>query len=260
MIRLLSNCPADRRLMEQLGGREVRDSFPALRIRALWRAYADYLGTGGPGTEFPEFYANETGEIALCKEGNFAVLFCADTAHAGEAEGFLPLIADEVLADLPLSLPGYKASSGGIYAMEQPRGELLRGVTEEIGAAYEILRSVFPDGINEQNRMQWHADLSHRIRHGMSRVFTLDGSCTGTLYFTEEGQLALSQLATLPSARGQGLARRMIGHIAAAVRADGQAFERMILMSQNAASDGFYEHIGFRRIGSYTIYERQNRP
>lgn len=256
MIRLLANNANDHCLMERIG--RTQDSFTALRIRALWRAYVDFIGAGGPGTEIPAFYANETGKIALCKEGNFAALFLENESLRTNAEAFLPLIAGEILSEYPLDLPGFQAGSGGIYAMETCSGEMLPGVTEALQPAYELLSQVFPDGINPQTYSQWYADLSHRVRHGMSRVFTLDGRCTGTLYFIENGQLAVTQLATHPDFRGQGLARRMLQHIAASAHVDGQPFERILLMSQSPASDHFYEHIGFHRTGNYFIYERQN--
>ena len=85
----------------------------------------------------------------------------------------------------------------------------------------------------------------------MSEICSLRGIATITLHYSEGGVLYPSHLATLPEFRGQGYARALIAHLAAL---HPQA-DRVTLLSQDADSDQFYEHLGFSQTGEYYYYK-----
>ncbi|MGN1118874.1 MAG: GNAT family N-acetyltransferase, partial [Oscillospiraceae bacterium] len=92
----------------------------------------------------------------------------------------------------------------------------------------------------------WYLDMSHRVRHGVSRVAVLDGSC---LCVQHElcGEALLSQIATLPELRRQGRAQRLIRAVCARLTG-----EQVRLLCEDALV-GFYENVGFVRSGAFSI-------
>ncbi len=56
----------------------------------------------------------------------------------------------------------------------------------------------------------WYLDISHRTRHGISRCCILDGVSALVIQHDSNGEALLSQVATLPAARGRGAATRLV--------------------------------------------------
>ena len=61
----------------------------------------------------------------------------------------------------------------------------------------------------------WYADMSHRIRHEVSRAFTYKSASCANIEFCLNGKAYISSVATLPAARGHGGASGLLKHIAA---------------------------------------------
>lgn len=90
----------------------------------------------------------------------------------------------------------------------------------------------------------WYLDMSHRIRHGISRCCSLDGSAVLVVQHNLNGEALLSQAAVLPERRGAGLAKRLIGAV---------CFELMpsdIYVICEDSLIAFYQHCGFELVGS----------
>lgn len=240
MIRLLSQ--ADTPLLEGL----CAESSNACRIKAIWRAY-------GMGCPFVRFFGNEDGSLLIGEEDGLAVLWCSSHEQVIEAAEFLPLLTREVLSEMPLRLPGFLEEQGTIYERQPFDPLLLDGVKTDIGSAYPLLTEVFPGIVPEGNYEKWYADFSHRLRHGMSKVYTLPGVVTATAYCLENGRLMLSQLGVAEAERGKGWGKQMLAHICA----DNLPFSRLILHSQDKVSDGFYTHMGFEAVGKWYYYGRE---
>lgn len=105
--------------------------------------------------------------------------------------------------------------------------------------AYEILRHDF-----KLHRDIWLTDLSHRIRHGISRLFIYGGACTATVLY-DKGDVFITQVATKEAARGKGLATSLLREIASLTE---YRDKRVLLVCRNTKLD-FYTKVGFKRVG-----------
>lgn len=73
--------------------------------------------------------------------------------------------------------------------------------------AFKIIKSGFDIEFEP-----WYLDMSHRIRHGVSRLYGLCGSALAVQY-NLNGEALISQVATLPEKRGHGNASRLISAV-----------------------------------------------
>lgn len=234
-----------------------------LRIRALYRAY-------GMERSFISFYGDDKGEILICLQKGFAILhieskFASTEANAASAEAdaasaeaaeFLRVIAGTILCERQLPLGGdFLCESGGIYRRKALVSDSFQKgkITNSIQAGFDLMTKVFAD-INSENYNEWYTRTSHMVRHGITTLYTLPEICTATAYLCENGTALITQLATLPDKRGQGHASRLLDFIAQDTNA-----EELILLSQSAESDSFYEHIGFERKSEWRMYEAPSR-
>lgn len=259
MIRLLS--AEDNEVFDRLsliGADSSRDaestervsnpSYAALRIWSLRKAY-------GCGYDFLRFYASEDGGTVLCVQDGFTVLWTRDSTpeRLTEAAEFLPFTAEAFLTEVPLPLEGYRIESGNSYCCETTACNhrlSSRVHCNDLDEGFQILSQVFPEAINQRSYAQWYTDISHRVRHGVSKLYTIDQVCVGVRYGIEEGWLGISQLATLPEQRGRGLAGEMLSHIAAETMPE----QGLLVQSQTPASDRFYERAGYTRCGRWYTY------
>lgn len=82
---------------------------------------------------------------------------------------------------------------------------------------------------------------------GMSAVAIADGVLVGAVLCGHDGRRgSLHHLAVVPSARGQGLAGRMLDHCDAALAASGLARCHLMIYVDNAAGQRFWEHRGWQ--------------
>ena len=237
MIQLLEHTSLESILHSKFRG------WAAARIRASVQAYRE-------SPALMRFYSNPSGGAQVALQDSFAVCCSAASADTEELAQFLPYIAASVLSDRPLPLERFPLTRGRVYS-SAVAPSLLPETTSDLQAGYEVLSQVFPAAINAESYSKWYADLSHRIRHGMSEICSLRGIATVTLHYREGGILYLSHLATLPEFRGKGHARSLIAHLAAL---HPQA-DSVTLLSQDANSDRFYEHLGFSQTEEYYYYK-----
>lgn len=237
MIRLLGE--EDRLWLEEIAAPE----WGILQIQSLLRAY-------GMGYDFLRFYGDRESVTAMSVlDGNAALCF-GEGVPLDELAALLPYVAHTVTAEHPLPLDGWQASRGREYLLPSPPARLESADTS-LEQAYQVLSQVF-DNIHPGTYAQWYADLSHRIRHNVSQVYTLNGVCTAVAYGEWSGWLGITQLATLPAFRGQGLARRLLAHISAVHR----PARGLLLQSRNSHTDRFYQHLGFLPSAEWYCYRQ----
>lgn len=220
-----------------------------LRIKAILKAY-------GTGYNFVSFYANEDFSVLICLQDSLAVLHMEngdDKVALIDVVEFLPMVAKTILCEVSLPMDslikhGFETEQGSLFRLDKYEHMTLPEVSGDIQAAFDISSAVFNE-VNEEDFNSWYTDLSHRIRHGMSAVFTLKGICTATSFLCEEDIMLLAQLATLPAMRGRGYARKILFHTATAVKA-----KSILLLSQNKESDSFYIKLGFQKTGEWYLY------
>ncbi|WMJ23877.1 GNAT family N-acetyltransferase [Paludicola sp. MB14-C6] len=227
---------------------EQADSFSPnmLKIKALFQAY-------GTQYDFVRFYANDSKNAIVSIQDNCATLYCKDDSDLEEACEFISMLSNEVLSEQPLRLAGYQEEIGNIYVCHRFEDVTLDPLSHEIQDAYQVLSQVFSNDINDKNYPRWYTEISHRVRHGVSKVYTYQNLCSATAYCNIDGQLFITQLATVEHARGQGLAKKLLYHIATHEK----NVNRIVLLSQNKVSDQFYQNIGFTFLKHWYFYNRE---
>ena len=113
---------------------------------------------------------------------------------------------------------------------------------------YDIVRAAF--GVSEFDL--WYADMSHRIRHGVSRAFMCDNVSCACIDFVYGGYGYISQVAVSPEHRGNGYGRK-ITHMVSGELAGMGAVSR--LWAYDDVYD-FYRRLGFEPVGYDNIYKR----
>lgn len=219
-------------------------SWAACRVSALARTY-------GADSPLARFYTDGAGSF-IGMEQDLATVYLASGAPTAEAEELLEVTAGRVLSARPLRLSGFAAEEGACFCHAGLSPARLSGVTGSLQDAYDLLSRVFPEAVHAGSYRSWYADLSHRVRHGMSRVCTLRGVCTGTLYCLQDGLALVEQLAVAPERRGEGFGRAMLHHLAA--EAGGAV---LAVCSAGPDSDRFYRKLGFSPAGRWYRYTRR---
>ncbi len=115
---------------------------------------------------------------------------------------------------------------------------------------YEILQEGFP---NLLEYSLWLTDVSHRCRHGMSRVLTYRNSSTLTLVYDWNNEVLVGQVATKLAQRGSGYARDFLRWTAGWLAQQGK---HAVLYALDVRTS-FYREIGFEEIASEYVLQRQ---
>lgn len=97
------------------------------------------------------------------------------------------------------------------------------------------------------------AALPARLRPYIASVAGRDVSCLCT-HDEPEGVCGVSAVATLPEARGQGLASRLFG---VAMREAAQRGLRTTALVASSLGRGVYARLGYRDVGVYEMWERR---
>ncbi len=208
----------------------------AQKIRSLWMAYAAKY-------DFCRFFCSEN--AVICVQDGEAVLWCADDLgndDLGElAEFFRFCGAREIFcsenAGVRLgTLLGCKAQLVNLMRYTGKAEPEETEVNPPLNEVFQIIRSAF--GLSVDLFETWYPDMSHRIRHGVSEVRRL-GSSVLVIQYALNGEVLLSQIATLPSEQGKGGAAKLI----LGVCADYPESEIDLICADELV--GFYERIGF---------------
>lgn len=105
------------------------------------------------------------------------------------------------------------------------------------------LDEVFPvikDGFPDVEYDGWYTDMSHRVRHGIAKVYLYNGA-TVTAAADMNGAVYLTLLASAKAVRGTGAAKNMLRSLGAQLEKQGK--EACILCREELVT--FYENAGF---------------
>ena len=114
---------------------------------------------------------------------------------------------------------------------------------------YGILSEGFP---NLLDYSVWLADTSHRIRHGISRVFTYKNSTTASIVYDIDDCVLVGQVATKISSRGSGYARAFLKWLATYLEKQ----NKTAFLNALDTRESFYREIGFKAYNSEYVLER----
>lgn len=227
--------------------RRLTDSYYGKKIFAAYSAYGAEYG-------FCRFYACGEGTVHVY---NSSMVIDGDVDN----EDVTTLIRMtkpmnvEVSGGTPLNIEGYGKLHRTLFgAVPQKDGADFSEITAEGGIerfrrCYEILAESFE---NMGRFDEWYADISHRVRHGVSELYLRDGS-TVTKSFEVGGFVFLSHIATEKSARGRGGARRLLYSLARKFEGEGKAAYLFAFDHRKS----FYEAIGFVPAAEDIYYQLQ---
>lgn len=209
----------------------------AQKIRALFQAY-------GTGYDFCKFY--KQGRSVLAYLDGSLVLYADNRADYSELSDFIRLngftdffCSAETANRLSNYLTADYNSVLGMKFTGEPRTANITE-TDALSEVFGILSTGF-----EIEFEPWYLDMSHRIRHGVSRAFLLDNTAALVVQHNINGEALLSQIAVVPSRRGQGCATKLIQ----AVCSELSPGECYVICERKMAE--FYEKVGFRRTAEF---------
>lgn len=114
---------------------------------------------------------------------------------------------------------------------------------------YEILAEGFP---NLLDYPLWLADTSHRVRHGLSKVFSYKGMTTASIVYDIDGYVLVGQVATKLAARGSGYARIFLKWLAEYLSGQNKTAFLYALDTR----ESFYREIGFEVYNDEFVLEK----
>lgn len=217
----------------------------AQKIRALYKAY-------GAGYDFCRFYRQDGGTFAAILDGD--IVLCGDEADYRELAGFISVCGFGSIFCSEKAAAGLAELIGAvchrICLMRYAGGTAVENIDRQpcLDRVYEILKTAF-----DIQYEPWYLDMSHRIRHGVSRCAVLGDSAL-TVQHDINGEALLSQIAAMPRGRGMGTTKRLIR----AVCGELSPSEVFVLCERELAE--FYRRCGFEAAGEKCLLRRASRP
>lgn len=220
----------------------------AQKIRALFMAY-------GGGYDFCRFFrqAGSAGETAYfaAMDGSFVI---SDNGQADYAEiaqflnihGFTDLFCSEQ-AGIQLERQ-LTARFVRVNLMEYNSTENKCALHQNALCEYELSPSDVWKIIGTRFEIQfepWYLDMSHRVRHGISRCFS-DGKAALVMQHNINDEALLSQVCVLKEYEGQGYASRLLRTVSSAFPGKVQ-----IICEDSLAE--FYRKCGFSAVAKNII-------
>ena len=221
------------------------------RVIAAYQSYYDmrecqfFVASGGKN-------ATPTATISLVD--GFAVLSANEGADWEELAAFLrmqPWARLQCGADVAGKLPFPIEWHSMMLRFVAPKKEFAHdgiAVADDPGTVYDILVRC---GLGANKHNDWMADLALRWRRGTAQSWMLNAASTGSAVAVTPGHVFIGALGTLPEHRGRGLAGRLISYICE------QYPGREIWLSCREELQGFYESIGFERMGDMITLKKE---
>lgn len=216
-------------------------SYYSGRIEAACRAY-------GTGYDFCRLYRFDKGSALIYNSSVVISGECDDTA---ELQSFIMLNAPESVECPPrtaekLTLRGYEKKHRTLFERKAAPQTENSPEAASLMKMYEIVKASF----GETELDMWYADMSHRIRHEVSKAYMHKNAACACVDFIYEGAAYISQVAVMPHQRGNGYGRKILETISGELLNAGTvprlwAYDEVI---------GFYSSIGFSEIDEDHIY------
>lgn len=222
------------------------DPIMGCRIHTLYQCYQNY-------PDIARFYTNEEGGL-LCTLGSS--IFLSGRIDGKELRGFADVFGcrsisgasgdwEQSFADcriLRTPVMTYQGSLSPINSSDAVNTNPLRR------RVYEILccDASFAASVED---LHWISDVATRQRLGLTRLYTISDQATAGVYFLSDQVGILASVATLPQARGQGLASTLINFITA------ELVKESILPAVICGEDSlekFYNSLGYQTIYSHS--------
>ncbi len=233
--------------ISQFNGYDLTDIY-TVRILSLLNAY-------GCKYPFARFYRQVNDDRAVTAilsvlDKDITISF-AENADRDELSRFVSVIGfDSVLCDETLEIDScYEC---GIVMKTDKSIEIPCNCTEidEYPHLFDLYNFI---DYGEINFDSWYVDISHRIRHGAAKAFTLnmDEEIISSAIFSSiyKKNAILTGVQTKPEFRKMGYGSALVS--AMCCDFNGTVY----LMRENGRNESFYKKLGFENIGKWRIYK-----
>ena len=231
--------------INELSAWNKKDIF-TIRILALIQAY-------GCSYPFAVFYVQKfDGEITAIiskLDGDYTISVAGGYDEEELAQFLLVAGYSSILCSDEINL--FPKFQEGIVMQNEKRIELpLENVlVDEFPKLMDLYNFI---DYNSQDFKAWYVDISHRIRHGTAKAYTLikDGTIvsSGILSSIANGASILSAVRTENEYRNNGFGSMLVSYIINDVKGD------VYLMRDDGMNESFYKRLGFKDIGKWRMY------
>lgn len=222
---------------------DVTDSYYGRKILAAFYAY-------GGNYDFCKFYSCGDGIIHIYN----TIMVIDGNIDFAEAEMFINMtkpVAVEIDCKTPLQLDEqYQKKHRTLFHVKSGKTDIDSNAVKANSCTekcFEILTESFDNMLLYDD---WYVDISHRIRHNVSKLYLYEGT-TVTQQFNINGFIFLSHIATAESQRGRGTARKLLWLIGREAEEHGENAYLFALDHRRS----FYETIGFEPVAEDILYE-----
>lgn len=125
---------------------------------------------------------------------------------------------------------------------------------DKMYTAFELIRRSDAQFFSTMPYLDYLSAARSRINHDLGNVYLLESLATAAVWGQTPTHALIGYVAVAPEARGQGLGRQIVQHIAAEVLQSGRT---PFLFSLDAKTDTFYQRCGFVPVGRKTIIKLQ---
>lgn len=209
------------------------------KIRALYQAY-------GTGYDFCKFY-KQAGTTLAFLDGSCVINSDSNTDSEELSDflamnGFTDIFCSATVGDAICK--NLSADYNTVYAMRFCGEAVSDEITETKSPdeVYSIIKTGF-----DIDYEPWYLDMSHRIRHGVSRAFRLDRKAALVVQHDINGEALISQVAVVPEYRGRGYASKLLKAVCSTL-SPSECFVICEPKLQN-----FYEKAGFALVADYAV-------
>lgn len=229
------------KLITDPAGLVLDKSYYSGRIEAACRAY-------GTGYDFCRLYRFDKGSALIY---NCSAVISGECDDISELQSFVMLNYPETVECPPhiaekLTLLGYEKKHRTLFERKAAPQTENAPEAATLMKMYEIVKASF----GETEFDMWYADMSHRIRHGVSKAYMYINAACACVDFIYEGAAYISQVAVMPDQRGNGYGRKILETIS------GELYKTGTVPRLWAYDDvmGFYSSIGFSETDEDYIY------
>lgn len=220
-----------------------------MQIKALYESYKDY-------DNIISLYLQEDSDTLILIKDGYAIVCIGNSTKSKqrkELSDFLQSNAYSVFCKRKLQFKGFVRESGNVFLKEKLAGEKTHNVITSAKEACDILSEVFPSYRSKDSKDALYCDMSHRIRHGVSKVYTIKEASTLTAYCKVKNDVLLCDVATLYKYRRQGLFKRLLFHMAN----DFGCLVNIHAASRTKESDKVYKKLRFTKKYKWYLYSKQ---
>lgn len=227
------------------------------------RKILSYYISYGTGYDFCRFFeAGDENTTAYIVQFNSVMIICSDGPL--ESEELITFIqmnkpfrveAPWIILQHLTDIPGYRMLKRTKFEFTDHKpahfDESKIDMNPSLDEIYEILHEGFP---TLTSYGLWITEHSHKIRHGLSRIYLYNHCTTATVIYDVDDHVLIGQVATRAEARGRGYARDLLYWIGHTLSLSGKNVSLFALDYR----ESFYEEIGFKAVSTENVIQAES--